>query len=52
MVTCYVICRDKNDDYHHKGMEGGGQRVISESDDYDGLPLRMLSGSTGRPWVS
>ena len=46
MVTCYMICRDKNDDYYHKGREGGGQRVmieiiISENDDNDGWPLRV-----------
>ena len=36
---------DKNDDYYHKGREGGGQRVmieiiISENDDNDGWPLK------------
>ncbi len=46
MVTCSMICRDKNDDYYHKGREGGGQRVmieiiISENDDNDGRPLRL-----------
>ena len=44
MVTCYMIRRDKNDDYYHKGREGGGQRVmieiiISENDDNDGRVL-------------
>ena len=34
-------CRAKNDDFYHKGREGGGQRVmieiiISENDDNDG----------------
>ena len=37
-------CRAKNDDYYHKGREGGGQRVmieiiISENGDNDGRPL-------------
>ena len=44
MVTCYIICRDKNDYYYHKEREGGGQKVmieiiISENDDNDGRPL-------------
>ncbi len=44
MATCCTICRDKNDDYYHKGREGGGQRVtieiiISENDDKDGWSL-------------
>ncbi len=48
MVTHCMICRDKNDDYYHKGREGGGQRVmieviISENDDNDGRPLRSKS---------
>ena len=38
-------CRSKNDDYYHKGREGGGQRamieiIISENDDNDGWPLK------------
>ncbi len=45
MVTCYMILRDKNDDYYHKGREGGGQKdmieiIISENGDNDGRPLR------------
>ena len=45
MITCCMTCRYKNDDYYHKGREGGGQRVmieiiISENDDNDGRPLR------------
>ena len=44
MVTCYMICHNINDDYYHKGREGGGQRVmvkiiISENYDNDGWPL-------------
>ncbi len=40
-----MICRNKNDDYH-KGIEGGGQRlmieiIISENDDNGGRPLRL-----------
>ena len=30
MVTCYIICHDKNDDYYHKRRMGGGQRVMIE----------------------
>ncbi len=50
MVTCYIIWRDKNDDYWHKGREGGGQRVmieiiISENDDNDGRPLMQIVNS-------
>ncbi len=42
MVTCFKICRDKNNDYYHKWREGGRQRVmieiiINENDDNDGL---------------
>ncbi len=40
-------CCAKNDDYYHKGREGGGQRVmieiiISENDDNDGRPLTFM----------
>ena len=43
-----MICRYKNDDYYHKGREGGGQRlmieiIIGENDTNacnDGWPLR------------
>ena len=42
MVTHDMICRDKNDDYYHKGREGGGQRVMIEiiisENDNDGRP--------------
>ncbi len=30
MVIWCMICRNKNDDYYHKGREGGGQRVMIE----------------------
>ncbi len=41
-------CRGKNDDFYHKGREGGGHRVmieiiISENDDNDGRPLRSIA---------
>ncbi len=48
MVTCYMFRHNKNDDYYHKGKEGGGQRVtieiiIRENDDNDGwLNLLIL----------
>ena len=36
-------CRAKNDDYYHKGKEGGGQGVMIEiiisENDNDGRPL-------------
>ena len=46
MATCYMIRRDKNDDYYHKGREGGGQRVMIEiiisENDNDGRPLSQF----------
>ncbi len=45
-------CRAKNDDYYHKGREGGGQGVmieiiISENDDNDERPLRQRGEDLG-----
>ena len=39
-------CRAKNDDYYHKGREGGGQRVMIEIiiSENDGQPITGKGG--------
>ena len=53
MVTCCMICPDKNDDNYHKGREGVGQKVIEiiirENDDNDGRTGKQHKVSTMDP---